>query len=145
VCGIETASDVDCDLSVHRVEGTLVGAGKVVGGTGKGVGEGGHSVERVAVRAAGERLPGGGSEPVVGAVPRAEAVRGQFDVQEHDSGWAVSKVLPVQGQRPGAEGHGVGVGEPGGDGVDQAERGVGGHEALALVRAVQARAAARAR
>ncbi|EPD56525.1 YD repeat (two copies) [Streptomyces sp. HGB0020] len=28
-------------------------------------------------------------------------------------------MLPVRGQRPGAEGHGVGVGEPGGDGLDQ--------------------------
>lgn len=117
----------------------------MVGDAAQGMGEGGHSVERVAVRAAGERLPGGGGEPVVGALPRAEAVRCQLDVQKRDSGRAVREVLPVRGQHPGVEGRHVGVGEPGGDGVDQAERGVGGHEVLPLVRAVQARAAARAR
>ena len=119
----------------------LVGARQVIGGAGQGVREGGRPVEGVAVGAAGERLAGGSGEPVVGALPRSEASRSPLEVQESDAGEAVGKVLPTC-RRPEER---AGVGKLFGDGVGQVLRGLCGHGVLPVVRAVQARAAARAR
>jgi hypothetical protein len=143
VCGVNAAAHVVSHLSVESVKGALIGAGQVIGGACQSMREGGRPVEGVAVGAAGERFAGGGDEPVVGALPRSEAGGSPLDVQECDARQAIGKVLPMRDRWPNVRR--VGVGELLGDGIYQVQRSLCGHGVLPVVRAVQARAAARAR
>lgn len=143
VCGVDATAHVVSHVSVESVKRALVGAGQVIGGAGQSVREGGRPVEGVAVVAAGERFAGCGGEPVVSALPRPQASRSPLDVQERDAGQAIGKVLPMRDRWPKVRR--VGVGELLGDGVGQVQPGLCDHRVLPVVRAVQARAAARAR
>ncbi|AGK80744.1 Lanthionine synthetase C family protein [Streptomyces microflavus DSM 40593] len=75
-------------------------------------------------------------------LPWSEAVSGPLDVEKRDSGRAIGEMLPMclkDGRRR------AGVGELRSNGIDQAERWEHGHVGLLVVRAVHARAAARAK
>ncbi len=145
VRGVEPAAGVGGELPVQGLQGVLVGAGEVLGGAGQGMRESRCPVVGVAVGPAGERRPGGGRQPVVRPLPGPQALGGEFDVEQRDAGDAVGEGLtpPVLGPVGGR--CGIGVSEAVGDVCGKALRGVGGHALPPVVRAFQARAAARAR